>query len=123
MANIFLSYAREDVGAVEALAGALESAGHTVWWDRYVKGGHEYAPEIERALRDADKVVVLWSHNSVASGWVRDEAGLARDTGRLVPATIDGTPAPLGFGQYQLVDLRGWKGRPMASIPSWRLTA
>jgi TolB-like protein len=115
MANIFLSYAREDVGAVEALAGALESAGHTVWWDRYVKGGHEYAPEIERALRDADKVVVLWSHNSVASGWVRDEAGLARDTGRLVPATIDGTPAPLGFGQYQLVDLRGWKGRRKAA--------
>ena len=113
MANIFLSYAREDVGAAEALAGALESAGHRVWWDRYVKGGHEYAPEIERALRDADKVVVLWSRSSVASGWVRDEAGLARDTGRLVPATIDGTKAPLGFGQYQLVDLRGWKGRRM----------
>jgi tetratricopeptide (TPR) repeat protein len=34
---------------------------------------------------------------------VRDEAAVGRDTGRLVPVTIDGTEPPLGFRQYQTV--------------------
>ena len=47
-------------------------------------------------------MVVLWSKQSVESPWVRDEAAAGRDKGRLVPASIDGTPpAPLSFRQYQ----------------------
>lgn len=39
MASIFLSYAREDLGAAKALASSLERCGHSVWWDRHIKGG------------------------------------------------------------------------------------
>jgi hypothetical protein len=36
MAKVFLSYSRDDADKVAPLAAALESAGHTVWWDRHI---------------------------------------------------------------------------------------
>lgn len=111
MANVFLSYVREDVVTARALASLLEKAGYSVWWDRHIKGGAQYAHEIEAALRAAERVVVLWSAGSVGSPWVRDEAAAGRDTGRLVPVSLDGTQAPLGFGQYHTINFSNWRGR------------
>ena len=111
MASVFLSYDRDDEARARPVAVLLERNGHKVWWDRSIKGGHEFGAEIETALAESDKVVVLWSINSVKSAWVRDEAAVGRDKGRLVPATIDGTPAPLGFRQFQTIDLSKWRGR------------
>jgi tetratricopeptide (TPR) repeat protein len=111
MANIFLSYDRDDEARARPIAALLERAGHSVWWDRQIKGGGEFGAEIEAALNAADKVVVLWSERAARSAWVRDEAAVGRDTGRLVPATLDGTPPPLGFRQFQTIDLSKWKGR------------
>ncbi len=111
MANVFLSYSREDVGRAGSIALALEKAGHTVWWDRHIKGGAQYNKAIEQALKSADVVVVLWSEQSVESPWVRDEAAAGRDTGRLVPIKLDQTEPPLGFRQYQTIDLSRWRGR------------
>lgn len=42
---------------------------------------------------------------------MRDEAAAGRDSGPLVPVTLDGCPPPLGFRQYQTIDLSGWNGR------------
>ena len=114
MANIFLSYVREDAGKARSLAAILERAGHSVWWDRQIKGGAQYSAEIEAALDAAEKVVVLWSAKAITSAWVRDEAAAGRDTGRLVPITLDGTAAPLGFRQFQTLDLSDWNGRSSA---------
>ena len=111
MARIFLSYAREDGGKAKALAGSLEKAGHEVWWDRHIHGGSEYAGEIQAALNNADVVLVMWSHASVGSEWVRDEAAEGRDSGRLLPVVIDSSKPPLGFRQRQSIDLSGWSGR------------
>ena len=105
MARVFLSYDREDEPRARAIAAALERAGHAVWWDRQIKGGSEFSAEIEAELNAADKIVVLWSARAVKSAWVRDEAAVGRETGRLVPATLDGTPPPLGFRQLQTIDL------------------
>jgi tetratricopeptide (TPR) repeat protein len=66
--------------------------------------------EIEKALKDCDAVLALWSADSVQSAWVRDEAGFGRDAGKLIPLSLDGTEAPLGFRQYQSISLSGWKG-------------
>jgi tetratricopeptide (TPR) repeat protein len=117
MASVFLSYVREDADRARSLAGLLERAGHSVWWDRHIKGGAQYSSEIETALNAADKVVVLWSAKSVGSAWVRDEAAAGRDTGRLIPVTLDATSPPLGFRQFQTIDLAAWKGRsPPANL-------
>jgi hypothetical protein len=110
MAGVFLSYDREDLPRARSLALALERAGHSVWWDRHIKGGAQYSNEIEQALKRAEAVVVLWSRNSIDSAWVRDEAAAARDAGRLVPARLDPSEPPLGFRQYHTIDLSRWKG-------------
>lgn len=107
MASIFLSYARDDATKAARFAAALEAAGHTVWWDRNIGAGTRFATEIEEALRSADRVVVLWSKTSIRSAWVLDEAAAGRDTGRLIPVLIDPVEPPLGFRQYQAVDLSG----------------
>lgn len=111
MAKVFLSYVRDDATRARTIALALEKAGHEVWWDRHIKGGAQYSKEIEAALQAAEVVVVLWSQRSVDSAWVRDEAAAGRDSGRLVPAMIDGTEPPLGFRQFQAIDLSRWTGR------------
>lgn len=111
MAIVFLSYVRSDADRARAIALALEKAGHSVWWDRHIKGGAQYSKEIETALKAAEAVVVLWSAQSIDSAWVRDEAAAGRDSGRLVPVMIDGTEPPLGFRQFQSISLAGWKRR------------
>lgn len=108
MARVFLSYAREDVETARKLAGVLSESGQTVWWDRHVHGGANFSSEIDRELKNAQIVMVLWSATSIASAWVQDEAAEGRDTNRLVPATLDSTKPPLGFRQLQCVDLSSW---------------
>lgn len=111
MASIFLSYSREDVARIRPLASALESSGYEVWWDQHIAGGEQFAHAIEQALDNADAVVVVWTDSSCRSAWVRDEAASARDTDRLIPVCLDGCVPPLGFRQFQAIDLRGWNGR------------
>jgi tetratricopeptide (TPR) repeat protein len=111
MAHVFLSYAREDFPRAEGLAAAIKRAGFSVWWDRNLDGGAEYSREIDAALNTADAVVVMWSAQSIDSAWVRDEADAGRDSGRLVPVLIDSVQPPLGFRQYQSIDMSSWKGR------------
>ena len=82
MSRIFLSYARDDVDAARPLAEGLGQAGHDVWWDRHLHGGSRFAKEIDRALKNAEAVVVLWSETSIESAWVQDEAAEARDSER-----------------------------------------
>jgi adenylate cyclase len=110
VARIFLSYARDDVDAARQLAGCVSDAGHDVWWDRHLHGGSRFATEIEQALKDAEAVVVLWSVHSLGSAWVQDEAAEGRDSGRLVPVSLGSAKPPLGFRQFQTIDLGGWDG-------------
>lgn len=107
---VFLSYSRGDLDRARPVMTLLEASGFDVWWDGRLEGGENYLQTTEAALEGADCVVVLWSATSVASHWVRDEAQRGRERGCLVPLTIDGTMAPLGFRQFQLLDISGWNG-------------
>lgn len=117
MGNLFLSYARDDRAAADRLGAALEAAGHRVWWDRQLSGGSQFSTAIEEELDAADHVLVLWSQHAVQSPWVRDEAAYARDLGKLIPLTLDGAPAPLGFRQFHTVDASGWVNDGRAVLP------
>ena len=110
MSRIFLSYARDDVDAAKQLAEGISQAGHNVWWDRHLHAGSRFTNEIERALKDAKAIVVLWSEASVGSAWVQDEAAEGRDSGRLVPVAIGSAKPPLGFRQFHTISLGGWNG-------------
>lgn len=111
MADVFISYASEDRDRVRPLAEALQGRGFSVWWDRALAAGDDYASVIERELAAAKAVIVVWTRASANSGFVRDEAGRARDQGRLVPVTLDsGVQIPLGFGAYHAEDFSAWNG-------------
>lgn len=110
MSDIFLSYASEDVAQAGELAHALMRCGWSVWWDRSILPGKVFDTVIEAELSAAKCVIVLWSQRSVASRWVRAEAGEALDKGRLIPALIDDAVIPLVFRQVQAASLSGWGG-------------
>ncbi len=110
MADIFISYASEDRNRVRPLAEALQSRGFNIWWDRSLAAGQDYTAIIERELNGAKAVIVVWTAGSAASTFVRDEAGRARDEGRLVPVMLDQVQIPLGFGAFQAEDFTRWNG-------------
>ena len=112
--SIFVSYSRGDQKRALPVIKALERAGFQVWWDGLLEGGDTFLPTTEAALEGADAVVVLWSKTSIASHWVRDEATVGRDRRRLVPLSLDGSEAPLGFRQIQLIDITKWRGNAAA---------
>lgn len=111
MSQVFVSYSRQDSARAKAVAQAIEAAGHQVWWDRHIRGGSRFSKEIDEALKKADAVVVLWSRSSIESAWVQDEAAEGRDSARLVPVLIDDCKPPLGFRQYQSIDLSRWTAK------------
>ena len=67
MAKVFLSYAREDAPAAKQLAECIGRAGHQVWWDHQIEGGSRFTAEIDRELKNADAVVVIWTQASIES--------------------------------------------------------
>lgn len=105
MSDIFVSYSRADKTRIEGLVQSLEQAGYSVWWDHALRGGHDFAKDIEREIAAAGAVLVAWSKTSVESHWVRDEADSGRGQGKLVPVTLDGTLPPMGFRQMHTIDL------------------
>ncbi len=110
MADVFISYAREDEPIARRAAKAFQSAGLNVWWDADLPAHRTYSEIIERNLEEAHAVVVLWSKTAAKSQWVRAEADFARNANKLVQAKLDGTLPPLPFNQIQCADLKGWRG-------------
>jgi hypothetical protein len=110
MADIFISYAREDRERARTIASGLQVRGWSVWWDRDVIAGQAFDQVIEHELETAKSVVVLWSADSIASDWVKSEAAVAVRRGVLVPALIDNIKLPLEFSRRQTADLIDWEG-------------
>lgn len=111
MADVFISYTRDDRERIAELAHALEDRGIDVWWDPELVPGDQYATRIKTVLAEAKAVIVGWSKASVERGWVLDEAAVGRDRGVLLPVILEpGVSAPLGFGQVAAEDLSKWPG-------------
>jgi hypothetical protein len=103
--TVFVSYSRDDRKRALPVIELLEASGYSVWWDGLLEGGERFSRTTEAALENARAVVVLWSKTAVESHWVHDEATRGRDRRVLVPLTIDGSEPPLGFRQYQTIDI------------------
>ena len=110
MADIFISYAREDRRRAGALVEVLTRHGWSVWWDKDLRHGQDFGESIQEQLNAARCVVVLWSASSLRSAHVLEEAEEGRANGRLVPALIEAVPLPLGFRRLQAADLTDWTG-------------
>ena len=105
--RIFISYANADEPQARILAQALEAVGHSVWWDHTLAAGSVFSEEIRREIEKAERVLVLWTRQSVRSNWVIDEANLAKSQGKLTPLRLDDCELPFGFGSLHTIDVRG----------------
>ena len=115
MADIFLSYAREDAKAAQRLAAALESKGWSVFWDRTsLLAGQDFEAVIAQAINQAGCMIVGWSEAARQSDWVRGEAAIGRERHILVPAFFEPVEPPIAFRSLHTENLAAWHGDPDA---------
>ena len=120
MADVFLSYKKEERQVAREIVAALEAANYSVWWDEDLTPRQSWDAEIEREISTAKAVLVLWSPKSVDErSFVRKEAGYALDHGKLAPAWITRCDLPLRFRDVQTADLSRWD-RKDQQHPEWR---
>ncbi len=122
MADVFLSYKREDRARAGIIADAIEKHGFSVFYDAEIDVGESWTQRIDHEVKAASCVAVLWSSHSsdtVIGEWVHNEARVGKDRGVLAPALIGDCEIPLEFSSLQAADLRAWRGDPAAA--QWRL--
>ena len=64
MADVFISYKREDAARVRKLVAALRAVELDVWWDEDIPPSAPWEATIEKALAGAKAVIVCWSSAS-----------------------------------------------------------
>jgi hypothetical protein len=110
VADVFISYKREDRRHAERLSIVLEQLGFEVWWDFDLLSGESYRTVIKAVIDQCKAAVVLWSQLAVQSSFVMDEAEYARTQGKLCPIRLDDVALPFGFGALHTGDLSQWDG-------------
>lgn|GEM_PF-6005601 len=128
MSFVFLSHANCDKPKVKPIAEALIGAGFKVWvdhphemgisdhyqfesdvFDRQLISGEKWQAQIDRALREADAVLMFWSQaaKDERNVWFL-EASVARTNQKLVSCridTVDPRGLPDGHGDEEIIDL------------------
>ena len=110
MADLFVSYSREDKARAAEVVRLLEDYGWDVFWDQETRAGELWPKVLEEELGKARCLVALWTTTSIACRWVRIEAYEALQSEKLVPVLLDKVRPPLEFRQTQTFDLTGWNG-------------
>jgi hypothetical protein len=101
---VFISYAREDLPAVQQIKAGLEAAGVTTWFDMdRLEVGDDYDRKIQRNIARCSYFIPIVSATTQRrlEGYFRREWSYAIDRVRnmadgalfILPVTIDGTPA------------------------------
>jgi adenylate cyclase len=116
LADIFVSYSRQDKPRVAPLVAALEAEGWSVWWDPAITPGEEFDGLISRELDGARALVVVWTPTSIESRWVRGEAREGADRGVLVPVRFEGARLPIDFRALHTTDLDDWNGDASSAV-------
>lgn len=100
MADIFISYSKDEPEPTIALARDLERNGYSTWWDTDLLPGERYQERILTELDKAKAVIVIWTVKSVASRWVMAEAEWAAEQNKLITVRTPDLPPdriPLPF--------------------------
>jgi hypothetical protein len=102
MADIFISYAREDDEPfVRKLYEDLRRCGFDIWWDRKAmeSRGRTFPQEIRDAIAAAERLVLVVGPQAIASDYVRVEWRFALDNCKVVIPIVRVGDASLAPGQ------------------------
>jgi hypothetical protein len=96
--ELFISYSSKDETFAEQLHADLRKKGVGCWFAPHDLGiGEDMRSAIEAAIHDCEKLLVVFSEDSIHSPWVRTEVEVAleeearRSETILLPISIDGT--------------------------------
>lgn len=121
--SCFISHSTADKAIADRLYGQLQAQGVRCWYaPEDVKTGDKFRQQIDESVRLYEKLLVILSQASLASGWVESEVEMAfereRQTGKLVlfPIRIDraamDAPEPWAAEirrTRHIGDFTGWK--------------
>ena len=97
MANVFISYARNDSQFVrDQLLEALRRMGYNVWIDLdSIPGSTQWWTAITQSIASVSAVLVVLSPSSCASSYVAQEVAHAQSCNRpILPVLIQSLPTP-----------------------------
>jgi TIR domain len=108
MAQVFLSYARRDLPALQPLLQDLVEHGITVWRDQDgLYGGQHWPKAIGEAIAAHDVLLLVWSQEAAASHFVEFEWNTALALQKSVlPCLLDQTPLPPALRAINSIDAR-----------------
>ncbi len=111
--NIFVSYSPADNELVSAIVSLLSASnGAIAYCDAdSMRASPKWREELERAISEANVVLMFWCHHSNTSYEVRKEFALALDQGKdVLPLLLDGTPLPSRLADRRTIDFRARVG-------------
>src|ERR1035437_7726542 len=114
MADIFISYSREDAAQAEQLAELLASAGLSCWIDKSgIDLATSWSREIVQAIDGCKAFVVLLSTSSIESINVQKEVSLAAEKRKkILPLDLE----PVALSEELQYHLAGIQRAPMTNI-------
>lgn len=111
--GIFLSHSTVDAEMAERIAMGLRALKYPVWYAEWaIRAGESIVEKINDALAQNDTLLVLLSHESVSSAWVRHEFTVAlmdQLSGQdvtVIPILIEPCPIPAILRSIKYVDMR-----------------
>ncbi len=118
MADVYLSYAREDLATARLIALALEQEGFSLSWDN--EGSADAADQTsnKQQIRRAKVMLVLWSAASVRAKSVAYEAALGQQQQSIIPVSLDASLSPSPFEYLHTLKLEDWNGDRSSS--AWK---
>jgi hypothetical protein len=108
ISHIFISFKTEERDIAFFIKNELEKHKFSVWWHEDIQCGRKWHNDIDEALSQAGCVIVLWSHSSINSAWVRHEASQAIVKGTYTPVLIDTIDIFSPYNNIQNCDLTAW---------------
>lgn len=117
MADVFVSYKRDDRDRIAPIIEKLEAANLSVWWDRNTAPGASWKLTLAKELEKSVCVVVVWSSASVSAGkyvsnWVSAEVALAKERKKvLLPVLLDSGHVARDERELQYADLTDWPSK------------
>ncbi len=111
MADVFISYKRNERAEIEEIAKALKALSIDVWFDARLEAGESFSKEIGRESKAAKAILVCWSPGALASQWVEAEAMVGLEDKKLAACVVGnqtGLVPHTPFNTIHTPDMIGW---------------
>ena len=109
MTRLFMSYSRHDHLLVVPVVALMRlNQDSMVFLDTdSIRAGENWRAALDKAIEEADYLVLMWCAHAAGSKEVRREYQMALDAERrVVPVLLDDTPLPEAVQSFQWIDMR-----------------